>query len=49
MSKKVGIGYSFKEKSLEKENEELKAEIRKLKEISKKAGSKSKEISEKAE
>lgn len=24
MSKKVGIGYSFKEKSIEKENEELK-------------------------
>ena len=29
MSKKVGIGYSFKEKSLEKENEELKARIKK--------------------
>lgn len=30
--KKVGIGYSFKEKSLEKENEELKAKIRELQE-----------------
>ena len=27
MSKKVGIGYSFKEKSIEKENEELKKTI----------------------
>lgn len=27
MSKKVGIGYSFKEKSIEKENEELKETI----------------------
>lgn len=27
MSKKVGIGYSFKEKSIEKENEELKKAI----------------------
>ena len=49
MSKKVGIGYSFKEKSLEKENEELKAEIKKLKETSKKAESKGKETSKKAE
>ena len=32
MSKKVGIGYSFKEKSIEKENEELKNKIIKLKE-----------------
>ena len=31
MSKKVGIGYSFKEQNLEKENEKLKAEIAKLK------------------
>lgn len=31
MSKKVGIGYSFKEVSLEKENEILKKEIKKLK------------------
>ena len=37
MSKKVGIGYSFKEKSLEKENEELKAKIKKLEEANKKA------------
>ena len=36
MSKKVGVGYSFKEKSLEKENEQLKAELRRLKEKSKK-------------
>ena len=27
MSRKVGIGYSFKEKSIEKENEELKEKI----------------------
>ena len=27
MSKKAGIGYSFKEKSIEKENEELKETI----------------------
>ena len=32
MSKKIGIGYSFKEKSLEKENEKLKANEKKLKE-----------------
>ena len=37
MSKKVGIGYSFKEKSLEEENEELKAKIKKLEEANKKA------------
>ena len=37
MSKKVGIGYSFKEKSLEKENEELKEKIKKLEEANKKA------------
>ena len=30
MSKKIGIGYSFKEKSLEKENQELKAKIQEL-------------------
>ena len=36
MSKKVGIGYSFREKSLEKENEELKAKIKKLEEANKK-------------
>ena len=30
MSKKIGIGYSFKEKSLEKENKELKAKLAKL-------------------
>ena len=36
MSKKVGIGYSFKEKSLEKEIEELKAKIKKLEEANKK-------------
>lgn len=30
MSKKVGIGYSFKEKSLEKENKELRAKIEQL-------------------
>lgn len=31
MAKNIGIGYSFKEVSLEKENEELKKEIQKLK------------------
>ena len=31
MSKKVGIGYSFKEKSIEKENEELKETIARIK------------------
>lgn len=31
MSKKVGIGYSFKEASLKEENEELKKELAKLK------------------
>lgn len=31
MSKKIGIGYSFKEKTLEEENKELKKEIAKLK------------------
>ena len=30
MSKKIGIGYSFKEESLEKENKELKAKLAKL-------------------
>lgn len=30
MSKKIGIGYSFKEKSLENENKELKAKLAKL-------------------
>lgn len=30
MSKKIGIGYSFKGKSLEKENKELKAKLAKL-------------------
>ncbi len=49
MSKKIGIGYSFKEKSLEKENEELKAEIKKLKETNKKADSKKQETNKKAE
>lgn len=48
MSKKVGVGYSFKENNLEKENEELKAEIKKLQEASKKADSK-KEANKKAE
>nr|DAF27017.1 MAG TPA: hypothetical protein [Caudoviricetes sp.] len=32
MAKKVGIGYSFKEKSLKKENEELRAKIKELQE-----------------
>lgn len=49
MSKKIGIGYSFKEKSLEKENEALKAEIRKLQEANKKANNKKKEANKKAE
>lgn len=31
MARNVGIGYSFKEASIEKENEELKKEIAKLK------------------
>lgn len=48
MSKKIGVGYSFKEKSLEKENKELKAEIEKLKETNKKADNK-KEANKKAE
>lgn len=30
MSKKIGIGYSFKEKNLENENKELKAKLAKL-------------------
>lgn len=30
MSKKVGVGYSFREKSIEKENEELKEKNAKL-------------------
>lgn len=30
MSKKIGIGYSFKENSLEKENKELKAKLAKF-------------------
>ncbi len=30
MGKKVGIGYSFKEQNLEKENKELKEKIAKL-------------------
>lgn len=42
MSKKVGIGYSFKEKGLEKENEGLRAEIRKLQEADKKVDTKKK-------
>lgn len=49
MSKKIGMGYSFKEKSLEKENEALKAEIKKLQEANKKAGNKKKETNKKAE
>lgn len=36
MSKKIGIGYSFKEKSLENENKELKAKLAKLEAESKK-------------
>ena len=40
MSKKIGVGYSFKEKSLKKENEELKEKIRVLEEADKKAKSK---------
>ncbi len=48
MSKKVGVGYSFKGKNLEKENEELKAEIKKLKEANKKADNKKKEANKKA-
>ena len=48
MSKKIGVGYSFKEKSLEKENAELKAEIKKLKEANKKADNK-KEANKKAD
>ncbi len=43
MSKKIGIGFSFKEKSLEKENEELKSEIVKLKQFSKKKEANKKE------
>jgi len=42
MSKKIGVGYSFKEKSLEKENEQLKAQIKKLQETNKKVESKKK-------
>lgn len=49
MSKKVGIGFSFKEKSLEKENEELKAKIAKLEEANKKAENKKGEANKKAE
>lgn len=37
MSKKIGIGYSFKEKSLENENKELKAKLAKLEAENKKA------------
>ena len=40
MSKKIGMGYSFKEKSLEKENEELKAKIKELQENNKKESNK---------
>lgn len=43
MSKKVGIGYSFKEKSLEKENEELKAKIKILQDKAKKEEAKKKD------
>ncbi len=49
MSKKIGVGYSFKEKNLEKENEELKAKIKKLQEANKKAERKNKEVNKKAE
>lgn len=49
MSKKIGVGYSFKEKSLEKENEALKTEIEKLKEANKKANSKKERSQQKAE
>jgi len=37
MSKKIGIGYSFKEKNLQKENEELKAKLAKLEKESKRS------------
>lgn len=30
MSKKIGIGYSFKEKNIENENKELKARLAKI-------------------
>lgn len=30
MSKKIGIGYSFKEKNIENENKELKAKLAKM-------------------
>ncbi len=36
MAKKIGVGYSFREKSLEKENEILKAKIEKLETVDKK-------------
>lgn len=49
MSKKIGVGYSFKEKNLEKENKELKAKIKKLQEANKKAEGKKKEANKKAE
>lgn len=49
MSKKIGIGYSFKEKSLEKENEQLKARIKELQKPNQKVESKKKEANKKAE
>lgn len=42
MTKNIGIGYSFKEVSLEKENEDLKKEIEKLKAKADKKDSKAK-------
>lgn len=49
MSKKIGVGYSFKEKSLEKENEQLRARIQELQRPSQKVESKKKEANKKAE
>lgn len=48
MSKKIGVGYSFKEKSLEKENEELKAQIKELQEKANKKADTKKDKQEKA-
>ncbi len=49
MSKKIGVGYSFKEKSLEKENEQLRARIKELQKTSQKVENKKKEANKKAE
>lgn len=47
MSRNVGIGYSFKDVSMEKENEELKKEIAKLKAKAEKEGLEAKITEEK--